>query len=63
MPLHHASRIEWVDEPPHDELVGARERVLRIDLIVLDRVLVPSVHRGVQVDATYRLDVLAVCEP
>ncbi|MBI2895898.1 MAG: hypothetical protein HYY06_20240 [Deltaproteobacteria bacterium] len=63
MPLHHASRIEWVDDPPHDELSGARERVLRIGFVVADRRLVPSVHQGVQVDATYSLDVLEVCEP
>lgn len=60
---HYASRIEWIDDPPHDELHGARERVLRIGFVVLDRRLARSSHRGVQIDATYSLDVMDVCEP
>lgn len=63
MPLHHASRIVWIDEPPHDELAGARERLLRITFVVVDRRLAPSTRPGVSPDATYDLDVVAVCEP
>lgn len=62
MPLHHASRIEWIDAAQRPEL-AAHDRVLRVAIVAVDRHLERSIHPGVLVDATYRVRIESVCAP